>query len=454
MLTAHRYHPRARSAALYAALSITAVLGVGSREAAAQNASPAPSVGSSSTAESGVPGCDTGWTSPRVLRTPDGRPVYVEAPERVSDTEGTYLLGSPVFVWATPSAFATRESRALAAGAGVRLVGDSSALPLPALPSARSPFTPLAIRRGAALLVLWATSADSSRAGALHQDTLWEAALESGRWTRPRAIWASGSLEWHPGMVSLLALDSTVVVAFPATDTTRAFPHGVTLMTRSGDRWRTRWIGVGSVRPRALASLTLSPSELLVAAVGSIDRDGIRAVNAVYTIRLSIHDTASAPRFALARDMKRMYAEDPSVFRTDAGVHVVWRQPGRKISAADTLVEATSLDRGDSWTVTSAASLESDTRGLRVLPLAHGAGVAAALDIQSAKILILDRGEGRWRLTQQVFADAKTIPTLAKLGDRLRIAFGQTRSSAGPAGRYDAPVLVTVTRALACEPVP
>jgi hypothetical protein len=386
-----------------------------------------------------------------VLRTPAGQPIYVEAPYAVSNDEGRFLFGAPTFVWARDTAFATPESSPIVKAAGVKLIGDSSATPLPPLPSATQPYTPLAIAQGRRLLVLWATSSDSSSGGAFHQDTLWEASFGAGQWTAPRAIWTAGEMVWHPGTSSIIAADSRLMLAFPARQTTQPWRQGVVVMTRSGSIWRSRWIHVGDLRPNAIAATRLSPPELLLVATGGIEQGSIKALNGVYAIRVSMRETLAPPRFALIRDLKENgNAEDPGIIRTRDGVRVTWRQPGRQISAHDSLLEATSRN-GDEWTVTSSVSLEGDTYGLRVLPFTGGGGVAVTLDPRHGKIITLRRQAGRWSLTRDTFPDARTVPMMWALRDRLVIAFAQTRSGNGPDGPYDAPVLVTASRALRCE---
>jgi hypothetical protein len=201
-----------------------------------------------------------------------------------------------------------------------------------------------------------------------------------------------------------------------------------------------------------VAAIRLSESELLLAAVGSIDRDGVRGHNASYVARIPINDTAPLPPFTLLHDVARMSAEDPSVFRTTDAIHVVWRLGGRQVPTADTLMEATSRDGGVSWKVRSAASLEGDVRGLSAQSLAGPSALAMAVDIHRRSISAIRRSSETWTLTQDAFPDAKTIPMISTLNNRVTVAFGRTRSSLGPGDPYDAPVLVTSSRALRCEP--
>jgi hypothetical protein len=222
-------------------------------------------------------------------------------------------------------------------------------------------------------------------------------------------------------------------------------------MIRSRGSWHTRWIGVGQAGPHALASIALSGDELLITAVGSIRRDRIDAMNAGFAMRVPMRDTLSMPRFTLVRETSDQSTNDANVFRTPEGLHFVWRQAGRSGFRNDSLVEATSHDEGISWTVTSATPLRSETRGLRVFSSADGLAVAAVLDIRERKVVLLRRTADRWILSDEAFSDARTIPMMWAQGDRLTVAFGQTRSSPGPGAAYDVPVLVTSTRAFRCE---
>ena len=383
-----------------------------------------------------------------MLRTRAGQPIYVESPVTVVTTDATYLIGSPTFVWRDSSAFVRQDSRRDIAAVGVKLLNDSTAVPLPPLPSVRKPYMPIAVARGARLIAVWGTSTDTSLAGVFAQDTLWEATLIAGRWSTARPIWASGPFVWHPNAASYVGDDASLSIAFPATRTGR----GVTVMTRSRDRWRTRWIQIGNAGSTGVALMRLSESELLLAAVGSIDRDGIRGLNASYVARLPINDSAPPARFTLLHDVARMSAEDPNVFRTTDALHVLWRLGGRRVPAPDSLMEATSRDGGASWTLTSAVSLEGDMRGLRVQPIAGRAALAMAIDVGDRSITSLARGSEGWTITRGAFPDAKTIPMISTLHNRATVAFGRTRSSVGPGDPYDAPVLATSSRALRCEP--
>lgn len=362
-------------------------------------------------------------------------------------TEGTYLIGAPTFVWGDSTAFVTPDSKRDIAAVGVKLLNDSTAIPLPPLPSVTKPYMPIAVAVGAKLVAVWGTSADTSLAGVFSQDTLWEATLAAGRWSAARPIWTSQVFAWHPGAASYVADDASLSIAFPSTRVDR----GVTVMTRWRDRWRTRWIRVGAGGPNGVAAMRLTESELLLAAVGSVDRNGVRGLNASYVLRVLMNDTASPPRFTLLHDVTRMSAEDPNVFRTTDDIHVVWRLGGRRVPAPDTLMEATSRDGGASWTLTSAVSLDGDMRGLRAQPLVGRSGLAMAVDTRQRSITSIHRSSEAWTSAHEAFPDAKTIPMISTVRDRVTVAFGRTRSSVGPGDPYDAPVLVTSSRVLRCE---
>jgi hypothetical protein len=140
------------------------------------------------------------------------------------------------------------------------------------------------------------------------------------------------------------------------------------------------------------------------------------------------------------------------VYRTPRGEHVVWRQPGRQTFADDSLIEATSRDHGESWTVTSAISLDGDTRGMSVQSLGDGDAVAMVLDARRGAIRTLRRTREQWTLQPEAFPDARTIPMISAPSDRVSVFFGQTRPSVAPDGVHDAPVLVTNSRPHRCEP--
>jgi hypothetical protein len=399
----------------------------------------------------GARACDTSWSALRELQTRAGQRVYIEAPVRVEGADGTYLVGAPTFVWADRAAFTNETSSRGIAAVGVKRLEGSLASPLPELPSARAPFMPVAARLASSLLTLWATSPDTSPGAVFNLDTLWEARLIAGRWTRPRPVWSAGRLVWRPGAASVITVDSSVIVAFPATDTTRSPSQGVVVMSSSGSGWHSRWIAVGSAGPAALAAMAVSPSALIIAVVGSINRPPLKALNAVYTVGIRLDDTRSEPKFTLIRELLRGHPEDPNVFRTSDGLHVAWRHSGRRMLAHDSLVEAISRDGGATWVTAPATSLEGDMRGMRVLPLTGRDAVAMALDIGTAKILTLRRGRATWTMTSEEFSNAKTTPMITTTNNRMTVSFGQTRSSTGPDGTYEAPVLVTASRALRCE---
>jgi hypothetical protein len=398
--------------------------------------------------------CDTGWSSLRELRTPTRQRLYVEAPLSVTNSVGTFLLGAPTFVWADTTTFIDETSVRHLGDVGVRLLDDSTAIPLPPLPIASKPYMPIAVARGAKLLVVWGTSADSAGSDVWHQDTLWEATLEAGRWSTPRPILAAREFRWHPSAGSFIADDSSLVLAFPFSDKTRFnSPRGVMVMMRSRDRWRARRIDVGDFGPVGVAVMRSAPDELLIAAAGSMQRDTVHLLNGVYTIRLSTRSPTAEPRFTIVRRFDRAHAEDPAVFRTARGEHFVWRQPGRLIAADDSLIEAISRDHGESWTVTSAVSLEGDTRGMAVASLGEGDAIAMARDIRRSVIRTLRRTREHWTLIPESFPDAKTTPMITVPSERTTVWFAQVRPSTAPDGlRHDAPVLVSASRPPRCEP--
>lgn len=400
------------------------------------------------------PACDSAWSSLRELRTPTRQRVYVEAPVTVTNAVGTFLIGSPTFVWADTTTFINETTVRHVGDVGVQLLDDSTAILLPPLPTASKPYMPIAVGRGAKLLVVWGTSSDSSGSDVWHQDTLWEATLQAGRWSTPRPILAAREFKWHPGAGSFIADDSSLVLAFPFSDKTRFdSPHGVMVMMRSRDRWRVRRLDVGGFGPSGVAVMRSAPDELLVASVGSIERDTIHLLNGVYTIRLSTRSATAEPRFHVIRRFDKAHAEDPAVFRTARAEHFVWRQPGRLISADDSLIEAISRDHGESWTVTSAVSLEGDTRGMSVASLGYGDAVAMARDIRRSVIRTLRRTLEHWTLIPESFPDAKTIPMITAPSDRTTVWFGQVRPSTAPDELlHDAPVLVSASRPHRCEP--
>src|SRR5512132_3442047 len=59
---------------------------------------------------SSVLACASAWTSLRELRTPARQRVYVEAPVTVRNAVGTFLIGSPTYVWVDSSAFVNESS--------------------------------------------------------------------------------------------------------------------------------------------------------------------------------------------------------------------------------------------------------------------------------------------------------------------------------------------------------
>jgi hypothetical protein len=336
----------------------------------------------------------------------------------------------------------------------VKLVGEWSAVPLPALPGSFPQYTPLPVTDGANLLVLWATSRDTTSSGFSNQDTLWESRLIAGRWSTPRAIYSAGEPSWHPGTVALTTVGSTVVAAFPARDTTRSERSGLVVMHRTIDGWRTRWIGLGNFGATAVALLPLTSTEVLIVATGGLHRPPIDALNAVYAIRMSTTDTADRPRISIIREFDHAHGVEPSVFRSSRGIHAVWRQPAIEIADHDSIVEATSVDMGATWATTSTVSLETNVLHLSTLTPSHDDGVGAALDVRRGMIITLRRSSHRWLITRHEFPEARTMPKLSQDRDRIAVMFARTARSRVPEGPYDAPVLLVTSRALRCESPP
>src|SRR5690349_15922925 len=87
------------------AFAIGLALLVGADSAAAQRKTVVSSASRPHRQRAAKPACDSGWSSLRELRTPTRQRVYVEAPVTVTNTVGTFLIGSPTLVWADTSAF-------------------------------------------------------------------------------------------------------------------------------------------------------------------------------------------------------------------------------------------------------------------------------------------------------------------------------------------------------------
>src|SRR5829696_7262052 len=129
----------ARRSALRVAVAIGCSISIDAAGVAAQTTSPASGEARPMQQRAGVLACDTGWSEPRMLRSRAGQPIYVESPVTVMTTDATYLIGSPTFVWRDSSAFVRQDSRRDIAAVGVKLLNDSTAVPLPPLPSVRKP---------------------------------------------------------------------------------------------------------------------------------------------------------------------------------------------------------------------------------------------------------------------------------------------------------------------------
>ena len=126
----------ARHHARRIAVAIALLLVVGADGVAAQRAEGASSGGPRRQRRAGPLKCDSGWTALRELRTPARRLVYVEAPVTVRSAAGRFLIGAPAYVWEDSTAFLTERSTLNVGAAGVRLLNDTVAIPLPPLPTA------------------------------------------------------------------------------------------------------------------------------------------------------------------------------------------------------------------------------------------------------------------------------------------------------------------------------
>src|SRR5689334_19255533 len=132
-------YPRAGSSrleALRVAVAIALVLIVGADAVGAQQMEVGSRARRSRQQRVASLACDSGWSPPRELRTPAGQRVYVEAPLRIRNAVGTFLIGSPTFVWADSTTFIDETSVRHVGDVGVKLLNDTTAIPLPPLPTA------------------------------------------------------------------------------------------------------------------------------------------------------------------------------------------------------------------------------------------------------------------------------------------------------------------------------
>ena len=239
--------------------------------------------------------------------------------------------GCHMFFWSERSEFADGSAVSRPSPAGVRMLSDSTAAPLPPLPSTTTPFSPFVVGDGSNPTVLWATSRDTTRRGVMTQDEVWASTLRDERWSTPVRVWQSSPsiMVLAPWTVSALDRTSGAVVVFPAADGARGLSGGIALLRVIPQAGAP----VGLEPDRSEQSLSPRSEWSAGASVGGRGRHRARRSRGhgrgVDDPRRA-HRYPGRPVILSAAALQGGDGSDPQFYRASDGVHLVWREKRRE----------------------------------------------------------------------------------------------------------------------------
>jgi len=207
---------------------------------------------------------DSQWTSPKPLRSEDGRLWSISRPTGAAVRGGTLLIGSPALKWdlasrARSTDTASTETIRGAPWAGVILRPDGKARPVSFPPNTSIRWmAPLALPAGdSAVDVIWGTHPDSANLSSFIATALWYARFDGIEWTSPQRIAEADAIWWDGSTNAAIRVDKNLHVVTRAYDNTHgARPWiGAIYLRRSSGQWTATPIDPPDFFPRYTALL-------------------------------------------------------------------------------------------------------------------------------------------------------------------------------------------------------
>jgi hypothetical protein len=403
---------------------------------------------------------------PRVLTMRDGRPVYVEAPIPVRFSRGFVLLGTPTFVWQSPTVFADvapagRAAIAVQAPAGVVVTPGPGADPVPMPPGVTHFLSPRAVTGGRGTLdVFWGESPDTSYRAQEHTPELWHARYAAAGWRPPERVLAFQEIWWNHTFPALQGTARAPIVAVPVRQSgARGDTVGILVLRRARGSWRRAWIPAGPLPPTFVVLSPVGPREIVLAFIGSrAPAPGRVEANGVFVTRSRDGGaTWTSPQLIRAFGFAGVNWLQLVTTR-DGALHLYWtvdRADGAP-APVRTIERAFSRDRGATWQSGPSISNDSSVEALVAAPLGDGMVLVGRRRGDRRLVAGSITDTGAVTLTLLPFEPAATLPRLGALGpDSLLLNWGARRANAYP--RFPAlraPVLLTTLITTRCDSMP
>lgn len=399
----------------------------------------------SSVVDRGAASCPAdGWTEPRTLASPDGRPYYVEAPSTVVLANGVALFGVPTFRWESPEVLIT-EGAFDERFAGLLMGRDSTTLiPLPAgVPYMLDPLAVSDERGGAH--VLWGTSAATTRSFGNKVTGIAYSHFDGAHWTAPEQVLSATDLTWAPKSRDAVVRDGVLHVVAAGYDTVGGeVKIGSVLVSKRPDATVVTWQHLGAF----VGYMTLSrgaDGRLLEFLTTSLDTGREQRVYGLYAVREG--DQGQLGKASLVRafgdDVRALW---PQTVRLGRVHHVFWVEeplstPLGLRTGSSKVMHASYSDDARTLTMGEPLELPYGTDGLEVATMDSTILIAVRTPATS-EIGIVQWRAGRWGAVRHPFRE----PSLARSVfvetgvDSVQLTWGMPTPGAVPlAPTYPAP---------------
>jgi hypothetical protein len=382
-----------------------------------------------------VGGC-IDWSEPRALATSGGNPVYVESPWPSTAPNGdTYLVSTPTIVWRSPSVFADTgwfdPRLSTDSIVGIRVDAKRAAHVIPRPPVPGQLIWPRAAFSHGVAHVVWAMSNDSLARRIVQPTSLWYAAFDGMRWSRPERIYAGRRLEWNETSAPVSFLQGELRLVVPAADSSLSADHqGVVYLARGADgHWRTSWISTRGPLP-VFVSLSIRDRNLVVAFLGAVLYPGrLGELNSVFVAR-STDDGATWTMPHAIASLGNSHGADVAIAEgRGATLHLTWIQDSANATA---IVHLISSDAGVAWNREAPTLVVPSIEAASVAMLS-GRLILVARRVAVDSLVAIDLSAKTPQFTRLPFELASGMPRVGAVGlDSLPVVWSVDRPGTYP----------------------